>query len=161
MQNISPVKFRKYTRMTVVRRRNIVTIPEKTAKYIHTSARFATMMSDIGIERIGSYVRSMAHHNEVLTEMVNTGFIDIRMLTDEVASISEESERTSADLALIGNSLIRFMHADSESSKGTRKIRTRRGNNPSPEIQQETPGQPLLSKAEARDAALTASDTHE
>ena len=159
MQNISLVKFRKYPRRIVLRRRTFVTIPEKTVKYIHKSAAFTKMMSDLGVERIGTYVQSMANHTEVLAEMINTGIINDLILAVEVESISQESERTGADLALIGNSLIRFMHADSERIKSSHQLKARMGKTLTPENEQVTPSLPVPVRAEAPKTVLAVGDT--
>ena len=142
-------------------RRNIVSIPEKTVKYIHKSAIFSGMMSDIGIERIGTYVRSMANHAEVLDEMINTGIINDLVLAVEVDLISQESERTGADLALIGNSLIRFMHTDSERIKSHRMRKPRIEKVRLLENQREVPGLPAPSPVETPEIALAMGDSRE
>jgi hypothetical protein len=157
----SKVMFRKYTRKIVLGRRNLVSTPERSVKYIHKSATFATMMSDLGIERIGTYVRSMANHAEVLAEMNKTGIINDLILAVEVESISEESERTGADLALIGNSLIRFMHTDSERIKNSRMHRTRMEKTRPPENQLEAPDLPVPLLTEAPKTALALGDPRE
>ena len=135
--------------------------PERSVKYIHKSATFATMMSDLGIERIGTYVRSMANHAEVLAEMINTGIINDLILAVEVESISEESERTGADLALIGNSLIRFIHTDSERIKSSRVHRTRMEKIRPPENQLEAPNLPVPLLTEAPKTAFALGDPRE
>jgi hypothetical protein len=157
----SKVMFRKYTRRIVLGRRNLVSTPERSVKYIHKSATFATMMSDIGIERIAAYVRSMANHAEVLAEMNKTGFINDLVLAVEVESISEESERTGADLTLIGNSLIRFMHTDSERIKNFRVPRTRMEKTRPLENQLESPNSPVPLITEAPKTALALGDPRE
>jgi hypothetical protein len=157
----SKVMFRKYTRRIVLGRRNLVSTPERSVKYIHKSATFTSMMSHIGIERIGTYVRSMANHAEVLAEMNKTGIINDLILAVEVESISEESERTSADLALIGNSLIRFMHTNSERIKSSRMHRTRMEKARPPENQLEAPDLLVPLLAEAPKTALAQGDTRE
>ena len=119
------------------------------------------MMSNMGIERIGSYVRSMESHNEVLAEMINTGIINDLILAVEVESISEESERTGSDLALIGNSLIRFMHTNSERIKSSRMHRTRMEKARPPENQLEAPNSPVPLLTEAPKIALAQGDTRE
>jgi hypothetical protein len=138
-----------------------VSIPEKTVKYIHKSAIFSGMMSDVGIERIGTYVRSMANHAEVLDEMINTGIINDLILAVEVDLISQESERTGADLALIGNSLIRFMHTDSERIKSHRMLKPRSEKVRLLENQREVPGLPAPSSVEAPEIALAMGDSRE
>ena len=153
--------FRKYTRRIVLGRRNLVSTPERTVKYIHKSATFATMMSNMGIERIGGYVRSMESHNEVLAEMINTGIINDLILAVEVESISEESERIGADLALIGNSLIRFMHTNSERIKSSRMHRTRMEKARPPKNQLEAPNSPVPLLTEAPKTALAQGDARE
>ena len=157
----SKVMFRKYTRKIVLGRRNLVSTPERSVKYIHKSAIFTGIMSDIGIERIGAYVRSMANHAEVLAEMINIGIINDLILAVEVESISEESERTGADLALIGNSLIRFMHTDSERIKSSRVPRTLMEKTRLPENQLETPDLPVPLLTEAPKNALAQGDSRE
>ena len=157
----SKVMFRKYTRKIVLGRRNLVSTPERSVKYIHKSAIFTGIMSDIGIERIGAYVRSMANHAEVLAEMNKTGIINDLVLAVEVESISEESERTGADLALIGNSLIRFMHTDSERIKSSRVHRTLMEKTRLPENQLETPDLPVPLLTEAPKTALVLGDHRE
>ena len=119
------------------------------------------MMSDIGIERIGTYVRSMANHAEVLAEMNKTGIINDLVLAVEVESISEESERTGSDLALIGNSLIRFIHTDSERIKSSRVHRTRMEKTRPPENQLEAPDLPVPLLTEAPKIALAQGDPRE
>ena len=161
MKNICQTKFRKYTRRILLNRRNIVSIPEKTVKYIHKSAIFSGKMSDIGIERIGTYVRSMANHAEVLDEMINTGIINDLILAVEVDLISQESERTGADLALIGNSLIRFMHTDSERIKSHRMLKPRIEKVRLLENQREAPGLPVPLPVEAPEIALAMGDSRE
>jgi len=161
MKNICQTKFRKYTRRILLNRRNIVSIPEKTVKYIHKSAIFSGMMSDIGIERIGTYVRSMANHAEVLDEMINTGIINDLVLAVEVDLISQESERTGADLALIGNSLIRFMHTDSERIKSHRMLKPRIEKVRLLENQREVPGLPAPLPVELPKIALAMGDSRE
>lgn len=94
-----------------------VTVPKKTARYLAMSARFTTMLSDIGVDRIGKYVQSMENHAQVLEEMYKTGNIDNQILEGVVESISKESEDTKKDLCLINNSFIRFLHANSEQLK--------------------------------------------
>ena len=153
--------FRKYTRRIVLGRRNLVSTPERTVKYIHKSATFATLMSNMGIERIGSYVRSMESHNEVLAEMINTGIINDLILAVEVESISEESERIGADLALIRNSLIRFMHTDSERIKSSRMLKPLMGKVRSPENQPEGPNLPVPLLTETPKTALAQGYNHE
>ena len=157
----SKVMFRKYTRKIVLGRRNLVSTPERSVKYIHKSATFAGLMSDIGIERIGTYVRSMANHAEILAEMSKTGIINDLVLAVEVESISEESERTGADLALIGNSLIRFMHTDSERIKSHRMLKPRIEKVRLLENQREIPGLPAPSPVEAPEIALAMGDSRE
>ena len=161
MKNICQTKFRKYTRRILLNRRNIVSIPEKTVKYIHKSAIFSGMMSDIGIERIGTYVRSMANHAEVLDEMINTGIINDLILAVEVDLISQESERTGADLALIGNSLIRFMHTDSERIKSHRMLKPPSEKVRLLENQREAPGLPVPLPVELPKIALAMGDSRE
>lgn len=117
MIRTSRVKLRKYTRRTLLQRKSIVTVPEKTVKYVHMSARFTTMLSDMGVDRIGNYVRSMDGHAQVLEDMCKIGIIDDQILADEVGSISRETETVNADLIMINNTLIRFLHADSEKIK--------------------------------------------
>ena len=157
----SKVMFRKYTRKIVLGRRNLVSTPERSVKYIYKSATFAGLISDIGIERIGTYVRSMANHAEVLAEMNKTGIINDLVLAVEVESISEESERTGADLALIGNSLIRFMHTDSERIKSSRVHRTRMEKTRPSENQLEAPDLPVPLLTEAPKTALALGDPRE
>ena len=142
-------------------RRNLVSTPERTLKYIHKSATFATMMSNMGIERIGSYVRSMESHNEVLAKMINTGIINDLILAVEVESISEESERIGADLALIRNSLIRFIHTDSERIKCSRMHRRQMEKTPLAENQLEAPNLPVPLLTEATKTAVAQGDTRE
>ena len=138
-----------------------MTIPEKTVKYIHKSAAFTKMMSDLGVERIGTYVQSMANHTEVLAEIINTGIINDLILAVEVDMISQESERTGADLALIGNSLIRFMHTDSERIKSHRMLKPRIEKVRLLENQREVPGLPAPSPVEAPEIALAMGDSRE
>ena len=157
----SKVMFRKYTRRIVLGRRNLVSTPERTVKYIHKSATFATMVSDLGIERIGTYMRSMTNHAEVLAEMNKTGIINDLILAVEVESINEESERTGADLALIGNSLIRFMHTNSERIKSSRMHRTRMEKARPPKNQLEAPNSPVPLLTEAPKTALAQGDARE
>ena len=144
-----------------MKRRKIERIPEKTVKYIHKSATFAGMMSDMGIERIGTYVRSMTDHTEVLAEMIHTGIINDQILNDEIVSISRESERTGADLTLIYNSLKRFMHTDYERIKNSRMLQTRMEKTRTPENELEVPGLPVPLPAEAPKTALAAGDSCE
>ena len=161
MQDISRVKYRKNTRRLVLNRRNIEKIPEKTVKYIHKSAIFAGMISDMGIERIGTYVQSMADHTKVLAEMINTGIINDRILNNEVASIGRESERTGADITLIGNSLIRFLHTDYEGIKNARLLQIRMEKTRAQENEQEVTGLPGHLPAEAPKRALAGGDSRE
>lgn len=161
MQDISRVKYRKNTRRIVLNRRNIEKIPEKTVKYIHKSAIFAGMISDMGIERIGTYVQSMADHTKVLAEMINTGIINDRILNNEVASIGRESERTGADISLIGNSLIRFLHTDYEGIKNALLLQTRMEKTRTPENEQEVTGLPGHHPADTPKTALVVGDSRE
>jgi hypothetical protein len=158
---VSRVKYRKYARRTVSFRRNADSLPDNAIKYIHKSAAFAGMMSDIGIERIEVYVRSMADHAEVLAHMINTGVINEMSLAAVVESISNESEKTGTDLAIIGNSLVRFMHTDSERNKSSRVFRTRMGNTLPKENEQKAPGLPGPLLPEAPETALAVEVCHE
>lgn len=117
MRRTSRVKLRKKTRQALLMRKKDVAVPKKAAKYLATSARFTTMLSNIGVDRIGKYVQSMENHAQVLEEMYKTGIIDNQILEGVVESISKESEDTKKDLCLINNSLIRFLHANSEQLK--------------------------------------------
>ncbi len=161
MVKISKVKFRKYARIIVLRRRNVETFPENSVKYIHKSAKFAEMISNIGIERIDTYVRSMAAHSAVLAEMINTGFIIDPVLATEVESITQESERANTDLALIGNSLIRFIHTDSERMKSSRRLKIRTGKILTPENERVAPVLTVPASADAPGTVFAACDIHE
>jgi cell division protein FtsB len=117
------------------------------------------MMSDMGRERIGVYVQSMMHHNEVLAEMVNIGIISDRVLAAEVESISSESEKTEADLAMIRNALVRFIHTDNEKIKSSRIPRGPSEKNRSPENELVAPDLPVPSLRVSQNTALTVDDT--
>ena len=161
MQDISRIKFRKKVRRIVLRRRNIVAIPEKTVKYIQKSATFAGIMSDMGIERIMAYVKSMENHAEILAEMIDTGIINEQILCNEVSSMNRESEKTGTDIALIGNSLIRFIHSDYTRIKNSRVPRSRKGKTCTPENEQETTSMPDVLPVEAPIPVLANGDSHE
>lgn len=89
MMRISRVKIRKCTRRTLLMRKKIVTVPEKTTRDLPTSARSTTMLSDNGVERIRSYVQSMEDSAQVPGEMNKTGIVNDQNLEEVVDSISK------------------------------------------------------------------------
>ena len=125
MIKTSRIKLRKYARQILLRRQTIVSTPEKTVKYVHMSARFTTMISDMGVDRIGSYVQSMESHAQVLGDMCKIGIIDDQVLACEVESISRETENAHANLTMINNTLIRFLHTDIEKIRQPAPHKTR------------------------------------
>jgi len=128
-------------------------------KYIHKSATFTKMVSDMGIERIGNYVQSMTSHANILGEMYKTGIINNQILKEEITSMSKESEKTGADLTLILHSLVRFIHTDSERIKSPRLLKTRRGKTRTPENEPVIPGLPVPVPAEVPKMAVAGIDT--
>ena len=118
-------------------------------------------MSDMGIERIMAYVKSMENHAEILAEMIDTGIINEQILNNVVASMNMESERTGADITLIGNSLIRFIHSDYTRIKNSRVPRSRKGKTCTPENEQEITSIPDVLPVEAPIAVLANGDSHE
>jgi len=89
MIRISRVKLRKCTRRTLLMRKKTVTVPEKTARDIHSSVRSTTMLSDNGVDRIRRYVQSMENPAQVPGEMNKTGIVDNQNLKEVVDSISK------------------------------------------------------------------------
>ena len=86
---ISRVKIRKCTRRTLLMRKKIVTVPEKTTRDLHSSARSPTMLSDNEVDRIRSYVQSMEDPAQVPGEMNKTRIIDNQNHKEVVDSISK------------------------------------------------------------------------
>ena len=84
MIRISRVKLRKCTRRTLLIRKKNVTVPEKTTRDLHSSARSPTMLSDNEVDRIRSYVQSMEDPAQVPGEMNNTGIVNDQNLEEVV-----------------------------------------------------------------------------
>jgi hypothetical protein len=114
MEHMSLVKFHKFPRRLLLTRRNLARIPIATTRYIHQSAGFATLMSDLGLEGIGNYVRSMKEQEGVLRQMSRTGTVDARTLAVLVETVSNATKTNCDNLNLITNSLIRFRHTGAE-----------------------------------------------
>jgi len=89
MMRISRVKIRKCTRRTLLMRKKIVTVPEKTTRNLHTNATSTTMLSDNGVDRIRSYVQSIEDPAQVPGEMNKTGIVNDQNLEEVVDSISK------------------------------------------------------------------------
>ena len=86
-----------------------------TTKYIRQSAEFTTLMSDLAIEGIGAYVKTMEEQVCALRQMTRNGTIDPRIVSSLVETIGITSEMTTTNLNHIRNSLVRFMHTDTAS----------------------------------------------
>ena len=114
MQRLSLVKFHKYPRQMLLSRRILARIPTETTRYIHRSAGFTTLMSDLGLEGIGNYVSIMNERVSILREMSRTGSIDTRIITLLVETVNNETKTNVTNLNLIRNSLIRYMHTGAE-----------------------------------------------
>ena len=84
MMRISRVKIRKCTRRTLLMRKKIVTVPEKTTSDLHTNATSTTMLSDNGVDRIRSHVQSMEDPAQVSGEMNKTGIVNDQNLEEVV-----------------------------------------------------------------------------
>jgi hypothetical protein len=114
MERLSLVKFHKYPRRILLSRRIIARIPTETTRYIHRSAGFTTLMSDLGLEGIGNYVSIMNERVSILRGMSRTGNIDPRSILSLVETVNSATETNNANLNLIRNSVVRFMHTGAE-----------------------------------------------
>ena len=65
-------------------RKKTVTVPEKTARDLPTSARSTTMLSDNGVDRIRRYVQSMENPAQVPGEINKTGIVNDQNLEEVV-----------------------------------------------------------------------------
>jgi len=110
-----------------------------TTKYIRQSAEFTTLMSDLAIEGIGAYVKTMEEQVCALRQMTRNGTVDPRIVSSLVETIGITSETTTTNLNHIRNSLVRFMHTDTESMINPEVVRNQDspGNkSPAPDISQ-------------------------
>ena len=109
-------KTLKHSGRILQHRKNQTYMLGNTAKYIHQSADFTSLMSDIAIEGIGDYVKIMEGQVLILRRMTRNGTVDPRVISRFVEIVGVKSEINTTNLNIIRNSLVRFMHTDTKSS---------------------------------------------
>jgi len=147
MERLSLVKFHKYPRRILLTRRTLARIPGATTRYIHRSAGFATLISELGLEGIGNYVSMMNGQVTALRRMSGNESIDAGIVMSLVETVNTTADMNMTSLNHIRNSLVRFMHTDAEPiirpRLHGRKAARRHGRHPEESPEPGSPQQPV------------------